>query len=166
MASPRLGEARWWVRDWRRAVPTLPKEKLTRPRGSAETRSLEAMPCRSRQPRLVVRSISTVYPQGRFQAMRERPRGLAAQPFTGKKTRRLVAILLNPNDAYESASLTGVKRLQLGNAIVGAAEPPTKFAADVLHHHHIGMNIRLVTRVELFGRELVQQRWALRDDGG
>ena len=166
MASPRLGEARWWVRDWRRAVPTLPKEKLTRPRGSAETRSLEAMPCRSRQPRLVVRSISTVYPQGRFQAMRERPRGLAAQPFTGKKTRRLVAILLNPNDAYESASLTGVKRLQLGNAIVGAAEPPAKLAADVLHHDHIGVDIGLVAGVELSGREFVQHGRAVRDDGG
>jgi hypothetical protein len=40
--------------------------------------------------------------------------------------------LLNPNDARESASLARVKHLQLSNAIVGAAEPPTKLAVDIL----------------------------------
>jgi hypothetical protein len=65
-----------------------------------------------------------------------------------------------------SVSLTRVKHLQLGNAIVGAAEPPAKLAVDVLHHHHIRMDVGLVTRVEVSGRELVEHGWALRDDGG
>jgi len=74
--------------------------------------------------------------------------------------------LLNPHDARESALLTRVKHLQLGNAIVGAAEPPTKLAVDILHHHHIRIDVGLVARVEFSGRELVQHGWALRDDGG
>jgi hypothetical protein len=40
------------------------------------------------------------------------------------------------HDTRESASFTRAKHLQLGNAIFGAVEPPTKLAA--LHHHHIG----------------------------
>jgi len=71
-----------------------------------------------------------------------------------------------PHDARESASLTRVKHLQLGNAIVGAAEPPTKLAIDILYHHHIRMDVGLVAPVEFSGRELVQHGWALRDDGG
>jgi hypothetical protein len=64
-----------------------------------------------------------------------------------------------------SASFTRVSA-QLGNATVGAAEPPAKFAVDILHHHHIGVDVGLVIRVEVSGRELVQHRCALRDDGG
>ena len=71
-----------------------------------------------------------------------------------------------PHDAHESASLTSVKHLQIGNAIVGAAEPPAKLAVDILHHHHIRMDVGLVARVEFSGRELVHHGWALRDDGG
>jgi hypothetical protein len=74
--------------------------------------------------------------------------------------------VLNPYDARESASLTRVKHLQLGNPIVGATEPPTKLAVDILHHHHIRVDVGLVARVEFLGRELVQHGWALRDDGG
>ena len=64
-----------------------------------------------------------------------------------------------------SASFTRVKA-QLGNAAVGAAEPPAKFAVDVLHHDHIGVDVGLVVRVEISGRELVQHGFGLRDDGG
>ncbi len=74
--------------------------------------------------------------------------------------------LLNPHDARDSASLTLVKLLQLGNSIVGATEPPTKLAVDVLYHHDIRMNVGFVARVELSGREFVQHGWALCDDGG
>jgi hypothetical protein len=74
--------------------------------------------------------------------------------------------LLNPHDAGEPASLTRVKHLQLGNAIVGTAKPPTKLAVDILHHHHIRIDVGLVAPVEFSGRELVQHGWALRDDGG
>jgi hypothetical protein len=49
-----------------------------------------------------------------------------------------------------------VKHLQFGNAIVGAAEPPTKLAVDILHHHHIRVDVGLVVRVEFSGRELIQ----------
>src|ERR1700736_3446870 len=91
--------------------------------------------------------------------------------FSQRKTKPLRPIrwsqfLLNPNDARESASLTRMKHLQLGNAIVGAAEPPTKLAVDILHHHHIRMDVGLVARVEVSGREFVQHGRALRDDGG
>src|SRR6202011_5051416 len=91
--------------------------------------------------------------------------------FSQRKTKPLRPIrwsqfLLNPNDARESASLTRMKHLQLGNAIVGAAEPPTKLAVDILHHHHIRIDVSLVARVELSGRELVQHGWALHDSGG
>src|SRR5260370_9962984 len=81
-------------------------------------------------------------------------------------TFRWSRFLLNPRDARESASSTRVKHLQLGNAIVGAAEPSTKLAVDILHHHHIRMNVGLVARVEFLGREFVQHGWALRDDRG
>ena len=54
-----------------------------------------------------------------------------------------------------SASFTPAKA-QLGNATVGAAEPPAEFAVDVLHHDHIGVDVGLVVRVEVSGRELVQ----------
>ena len=64
------------------------------------------------------------------------------------------------------ASLSRVKHLQLGNAIVSSAEPPTKLAVDILYHHHIRVDVGLVVRVEVLGRELVQHSWALRDDGG
>jgi hypothetical protein len=67
----------------------------------------------------------------------------------------LSRFLLNPHDAREPASLTRVKHLQLGNAIVGAAEPPTKLAVDILYHHHIRMDVGLVACVEVSGRELV-----------
>jgi hypothetical protein len=75
------------------------------------------------------------------------------------------AVLLYPHDARESASLTRVKYLQLSNAIVGAAEPPTKLAVDILHHHHIRVDVGLVASVEVSRRELIQHDWALRDDG-
>jgi hypothetical protein len=55
---------------------------------------------------------------------------------------------------------------QLGNATVGAAEPPAKFAVDVLHHDHIAVDVGLVVRVEISGRELVQYGCALGYDGG
>src|SRR5580698_5028588 len=109
MAALRLREDRWWVRDWRWAAPTLVSIRRGFVGGLFGPRP-------SRPPRLVVRSISTAYPQGRFQGMRERSRGLAAQPFTGKNPPAGHSSL-NPNYASESASLTGVKRLQLGNAI-------------------------------------------------
>src|SRR5216684_6660217 len=70
------------------------------------------------------------------------------------------------HDAREAASLTRVKHQQLGNALVGAAEPPTKLTVDILHHHHIRIDVGLVARVEFSGRELVQHGWAFRDDGG
>jgi hypothetical protein len=68
--------------------------------------------------------------------------------------------------AREFASLTRVNICQLRNAIVGAAEPPTELAVDILQHHHIRVDVGLVVRVEVSGRELVQHGWALRDDGG
>jgi hypothetical protein len=55
---------------------------------------------------------------------------------------------------------------QLGNAAVGAAEAPAKFAVDILHHQHIALDVGLVVRVEVSGREFVQYGCALRDDGG
>src|SRR6266567_4563567 len=83
-------------------------------------------------------------------------------PASGVRTTRL----RRTHDARESASLTRVKHLQFGNAIVGAAEPPTKLTVDILHHHHIRMDVGLVAGVEFSGRKLVQHGWALRDDGG
>jgi hypothetical protein len=53
-----------------------------------------------------------------------------------------------------------------GNAIVGAAEPPTELAVDILHHHHIRVDVGLVVCVEVSGGKLVQHGWAVRDDGG
>jgi hypothetical protein len=41
-----------------------------------------------------------------------------------------------------------VKHLQLGNAIVGAAELPTKLAVDILHHDHIRVDVDLVVHVD------------------
>ena len=77
-----------------------------------------------------------------------------------------LGFLLNRRDTRETASLTCLKHLQLGNAIVGAAQPSTKFAVDILHHHHIPMDVGFVARVEFSGREFVQHGWALRDHGG
>jgi hypothetical protein len=71
-----------------------------------------------------------------------------------------------PGEPHRAMLLTGVKHLQLGNAIVGAAEPPTELAVDILHHHRIRVDVGLVVRVEVSGRELVQHGWALRDDCG
>src|SRR5258708_6504280 len=62
-----------------------------------------------------------------------------------------------------SASFTRAN--ELGNATVGAAQPPAKLAVDILHHHHVRMDVSLVTGVELLGRELVQHGRAFRDDG-
>src|SRR6266481_6455748 len=81
-------------------------------------------------------------------------------------TFRWSRFLLNPGDARASVSLTRLKHQQLGNATVGAAEPPTKLAVDILYHHHIRMDVGLVACVEVSGRELVQHGWAFRDDGG
>src|SRR5262245_8928901 len=50
------------------------------------------------------------------------------------------------------------------HAIVGTTEPPTQLAADVLQHHYVSMDVRLVVRVELSGREFVQHGRTLRDD--
>ena len=69
------------------------------------------------------------------------------------------------NRASVTSSPTRVKHLQLRKAIVGATKPPTKLAVDILHHHHIRVDIGLVVRVKLSSRELVQQSLALRDDG-
>jgi hypothetical protein len=74
--------------------------------------------------------------------------------------------LLNQVTQRAAVSLIRLKHLQLCNAIVGAAEPPTKLAVDILDHHHIRVDVGLVARVEVSGRELVQHGWALRDDGG
>ena len=63
-----------------------------------------------------------------------------------------------------SASPTPVKA-QLGNATVGAAEPPAKLAVDILHHDHIAVDVGLVVGVEVSGRQLVQCGCGLRDDG-
>jgi hypothetical protein len=52
--------------------------------------------------------------------------------------------LLNPQGARESAPMTRVKHRQLGIAIVGAAEPPTERAVDILQHHHIRVDVGLV----------------------
>ena len=68
--------------------------------------------------------------------------------------------------AREFRSWIRIEHLQLGNAIVGAAEPPAKLAIDVLHHDHIRMDVGLVIRIELPGRELVQHGWTLRNHGG
>src|ERR1700730_17018035 len=65
-----------------------------------------------------------------------------------------------------SVSLISQKHLQLGNAIVVAAEPPTKLAVDILYHHHIRMDVGLVACVEVSGRALVQHGGAFSDDGG
>src|SRR6516165_1216989 len=70
----------------------------------------------------------------------------------------------SPHDA-RSASFTRV-HLQLGKAIVGAAEPSTKLAVDILQHDHIPVHVGLVALVKLLSRELVQHGWALRDDRG
>ncbi len=51
------------------------------------------------------------------------------------------AVSSQPGDARASVSLISLTHLQLGNAIVGAAEPPTKLAVDILHHHHIRMDV-------------------------
>ena len=64
-----------------------------------------------------------------------------------------------------SASFTRA-HLQLGKAIVGAPEPPTKLAVDILQHDYIPVDVGLVALVKLLGRELVQLGWALRDDRG
>src|SRR5215469_2236650 len=65
-----------------------------------------------------------------------------------------------------AASLAGVKRLEPGKAIVGAAQPPAQLAVDVLHHDHIAVDVALVIFVELLRRELVQHGRTLRDHGG
>src|SRR5216683_7980018 len=90
--------------------------------------------------------------------------------FSQRKTKplrhiSLVAVSSRPGDARASVSLTRLKQ-QLGNALIGAAEPPTKLAVDILHHHHIRMDVGLVAPVEFSSRELVQHGWALRDDAG
>src|SRR2546426_10786846 len=64
-----------------------------------------------------------------------------------------------------SASFARVKA-QLGNATVSAAEPPAKFAVDILHHDHVGVDVGLVVGVEVSGRKLIQYGCGLRDDGG
>jgi hypothetical protein len=43
------------------------------------------------------------------------------------------------------AFLSKVAR-RLGNASVGAVELPTKLAVDILHHHHIRMDVGLASR--------------------
>jgi len=40
------------------------------------------------------------------------------------------------------------------DVLVGAAEPPAKLAVDILHHHHIRMDVGLVARVEVFSGRL------------
>jgi len=65
-----------------------------------------------------------------------------------------------------AASMTRAKHLQLGNAFVGPADPPTKLAVDILHDDHIRVDIGLVVRVKFSGREFVQHGWTLRNDGG
>jgi hypothetical protein len=65
-----------------------------------------------------------------------------------------------------SSRLAGLQHLQLGNAFVGTAKPPTKLAIDVLHDKHIAVNVGFVVGIELPGRKLVEHGWALRDDGG
>jgi hypothetical protein len=67
-----------------------------------------------------------------------------------------------PPDARNSASSTRVKLLQLGNSIVGAAEPSTKLAVDILYHHDIRVDVGLVARVELSGRECTARLGSLR----
>ena len=37
--------------------------------------------------------------------------------------------------------LNRVKHLQLRNAVVDAAEQPTKLAADILQHHHLRVDV-------------------------
>src|SRR6516162_8493964 len=69
-------------------------------------------------------------------------------------------------DISESASLTRVNICQLGNTVVGAAEPPTELAVDILQHHHIRGDVGLVVGVEVSGRKLVQHGWTVRDDSG
>jgi Transposase domain (DUF772) len=101
-----------------------------------------------------------------------RPNGdIGSSGFGGVKrnhctTFRWPLFLLNPQDARESALLTRGSICQLGNAIVGAAEPPTELAVDILHHHHIRVDVGLVVRVEVLGGEFVQHGRALHDDGG
>ena len=38
--------------------------------------------------------------------------------------------------SHPALDVTGVQHL--GNAIVGAAEPPAQLAIDIVHHQHIG----------------------------
>jgi hypothetical protein len=74
--------------------------------------------------------------------------------------------MANAQPTLRAVSLTRAKHLQIGDAIVGATQPPAKLAVDILQHHHIGMDVGLVTRVEVSRRELVQHGRALRDHGG
>ena len=83
-------------------------------------------------------------------------------------TTGLTSAPMSPRDGPlrdASASPTPVKA-QLGDAAVGAAEPAAKFAVDILHHDYIGVDVGLVVRVEVSGRQLIQHGCGLRDDGG
>ena len=71
-----------------------------------------------------------------------------------------------PEPCAESVSGLAFSICQPGNAIVGVAEPPAELAVDILHHHHIGVDVGLVVRIEVSGGELVQHGWGLRDDRG
>jgi MFS family permease len=65
-----------------------------------------------------------------------------------------------------AASFAGALPHQLGDAAVGAAQPPAQLAVDVLYHQHIGVDVGLVAGVELSSRKLVQHGRTRRDDGG
>lgn len=95
-----------------------------------------------------------------------RLRLFAAQKLNHCTTFRWSQFLINLQEARESASFTSASNCQLGNATVGAAEPPTELAVDILHHHHIRVDVGFAVRVEVSGGELVQHGWAFHEDGG
>jgi hypothetical protein len=74
-------------------------------------------------------------------------------------------ILADVGLTQESKTPNAARVCQLGNATVGAAEPPTELAVNILQHHHVGVDVGLVICVEVSGRELVQHGCAVRDDG-
>src|SRR5262249_20615458 len=101
----------------------------------------------------------------------------AAPPSSVMKSRRLIGSLSPRSQPLTTRELRCASQQtwqlwvmcgprRIGNAIVGAAEPPTELAVDILQHHRIRVDGDLVVRVEVSSSELVQHGWALRDDSG
>ena len=50
---------------------------------------------------------------------------------------------------------TRATHLQLCDAMIRAAKSATKLAIDILHHQYVSVNVSLIVRIELLGRELI-----------